>query len=176
MTEELYQVQLENGEAVLVRPLAALVTIDIQDAANAEYPDPDTTPFEPETIEHAANPEIEATMKRQVAQKSEGYAQAMLEVANRRWMYTYNHAALAGMVADTPEGKAVTIERLSERREAALRVVKNPPDDIWLQTVLYVLFTSWADWRKVYAIAARQLTQEALQKAAERFRGDVPGA
>ena len=176
MNDELYEVQLGSGEAVLVRPLSPFVRLDIHEAAEELYPDPDTAPYEPVDMPHAANAKIASIMKAQAARQTDGYKQALREIADKRWVFIFNQAIRAGMIADTPEGRAVTLERLKERRESALQVVRHAPDDVWLQTVLYVLFTSFQDLNAVYAIASRQLSEEALQKAAKRFRGDVSGA
>lgn len=173
MAEELYEIQLTNGEAVLIRPLSTFVRLDIQEAAEEQYPDPDPALFAPDDVPNAASDEIAAVMKVQLARQSDGYARAMSEVENLRWVYIYNQAVRAGMVAGTPEGKAETIKRLAARRAEAVSVIRKPPDDEWLQTVLYVLVTSWGDLQNAYRVASRQLTEEALQKAAKRFQGTL---
>lgn len=173
MTQLLFERETERGEVVYGRPLAPYVRQNFTDQAKALYPDPDVTPFIQPPDPDALTPELGKQIAEQEALEHPDYLKLKEEVALQRRMWLWDMTLKAGVIVDTPEGRAKTLERYRDELEHIRALLTDPIKDDWLACVVYCLIVSYKDLEWIYRAAWQQISEDAQLAAVRYFRRDV---
>lgn len=167
--ETLVEMQLDSGEIVLIRRLSPFARQALLNRAEEIHPSPDKKPFERPLSDITPNAMPGVMM---AAEENPDY-KAALQTAKIAQMKWFNDAVIqSGVVADSKEGRELTIERFRPRLQS-LRELMSLPDNEWLATVLYGMITTKEDRIRIVKAAIETLTEEDIRLAMRSFRREV---
>lgn len=162
-TRNLYEVATEVGVVLLVTALNPYVRTQLYELAAVLYPDPDPSRYEYD-VPNAAVPLKTSAMD------DPAYQQLYLETKLRRLSKVYELMLDSGVVVDTTEGKAVTLEAYADELQQVRRVLKLEGErDDFLDLVKYVLLRSGKEIKTVADCATNAITQEEMMLGIRTF-------
>lgn len=164
-TQKVFEVDLENGEAVIVEAISPLLLRTLWKAAEALYPNADPRQYD-KPLEHSAIPGALAQ-----GEESDEYKAARVAAFNKQNSHVSAAVIESGVVIDTPEGKAVTLERLRPKLERQRKFLGElMPEDEWLAAVMFCLVTTRNDVTRIVEASKDALKEEEVRDWMRTFR------
>lgn len=165
VTERLVEVSLDSGELVYVQPLSVWGQQAILNLIDDEHPAPAPEDYQ-KPLEGSV---IGASYPLEMNTEYQAALTANRAIRNR--LFTAR-VFEAGVVVDTPEGRAATLARYASRL-AQRRAVMRLPEDDWTALVMFILVTSTNDISLILNAATANLREDEVRSALRAFRRPV---
>lgn len=157
-TQKVFEVDLENGEVVVVEAISPLLLRKLWARAEELYPDPDPRQYDTPLV-HAA---IEGLMKQ--GEESDEYKRASALSFNKQNSFVCTAVIEHGVVIDTKEGRAATLARLRPKLERLRQHLGDTmPEDDWQAAVMFCLISTRRDVSRIAEASKDALKEEEVK-------------
>lgn len=157
-TQKVFEVDLENGEVVVVEAISPLLLRKLWARAEEVYPDPDPRQYD-QPLVHAA---IDGLMKQ--GEESDAYKRARMEAFNKQNGFVSVAVIEHGVVIDTKEGREATLTRLHPKLERLRQHLGDAmPEDDWQAAVMFCLISTRRDVSRIVEASKDALKEEEVK-------------